>query len=97
MLTQLSRLGEARKIEFKKAKISQVAQYFREGSALAGTMVGGPDSLETHIAIESDEPPERVRELVKLAQQTCYTLQTLIGTMPVETVATHNGAALVLD
>jgi len=96
-MTQLSRLGEARKIEFKKAKISQIARYFREGSALAGTMAGGPDSLETQIDIESDEPPERVRELVKLAEQTCYALQTLIGTMPVQSTATLNGQPIALD
>lgn len=96
-MTQLSRLGEARKIEFTKAKIAQVARYFREGSALAGTMVGGPDLLETQIDIESNEPVARVRELVKLAEQTCYALQTLIGTMPVESTATLNGEAIALD
>ena len=97
MLTQLSRLGEARKITFKKAKISQKTHFFREGSALAGTMVGGPEELVTNLDVESDEPTERIQELVKLAEQTCYAIQTVMGHMPVTATASHNGKAVALD
>jgi hypothetical protein len=67
------------------------------GSALAGTMRGGALGLETHIAVESDEPPERIRQLIRMGEQTCFTLQALIHPVPVQTHVRLNGRALPLD
>lgn len=64
------------------------------GSALAGTMRGGPIGLETRIEVESEEPPERIRQLVKMGEQTCFTLQSLLQPVPVTTSVLLNGRPL---
>lgn len=64
------------------------------GSALARTLRGGPLGLETRIEVESGEPPERIRELITMGEQTCFTLQSLINPMPTKTTAVLNGQPL---
>ena len=68
-----------------------------KGSALAGTMHGGSLGLETYIDVESDEPPERIREYIKMGEQTCFTLQSLVEPVPTQTYAKLNGNDLRLD
>lgn len=67
------------------------------GSALAGTMHGGGLGVETTIQIESSESPERVRQLVKMGEQTCFTLQSLIHPVPTQTAVVLNGQPLEFE
>ena len=67
------------------------------GSARDRTLEGGALGLETHIEIESDEPPERIRDLVQMGEQTCFTLGALKERVPVRTRVTLNGRGLELD
>ncbi len=68
-----------------------------KGSALKGTMEGGAKGLETRIEIESDEPPDSIRHLVRMGERTCFTLGALTEPVPTQTVATLNGESLELD
>ena len=97
MLTQLSRLGEMLKIPFEKAKISQETHFYREGSALAGTISGGAVEVVTAVHMESAEPPDRIAHLVRMAEASCYTLQSLIKPVEVKATATLNGEPLELS
>jgi hypothetical protein len=67
-----------------------------KGSALQGTLRGGARGLETHIEVESGEPPDKIRHLIKMGEQTCFTLQSLINPVPVQTSVTLNGEPLAL-
>ena len=58
---------------------------------------GGAKGLETHIEIESDEPPERIQELVRMAEQTCFTLGAWTQAVPTSTTVDLNGAPLEVD
>jgi hypothetical protein len=77
--------------------LEQVTRFFMKGSALEGTMRGGSLGLETHIDVESDEPPEKIREYIKMGEQTCFTLQSLIEPVPTRTHVKLNGNNLQLD
>ena len=44
--------------------------------------------------MESEEPPERVRRLVDMAEASCFALQSLVQNMEVTSVFTLNGEAL---
>lgn len=81
----------------KSIRLEQVTRFYMAGSALKGTMEGGAKGIETRIEIESDEPPERIRHLVKMGEQTCFTLGALTASVPTETVATLNGEGLSLE
>src|SRR3990167_320963 len=97
MLTQLSRFGKITKLNIKSIRLKQVTRFFMKGSALAGTLRGGSLGLETQIEVESSEPPEKIRHLVKMGEQTCFTLQSLVNPVPVKTGVTLNGAPLALE
>lgn len=97
MLTQLSRFGKITKLNVKSIRIKQVTRFFMKGSALAGTLRGGALGLESEIEVESDEPEEKIRHLIKMGEQTCFTLQSLVNPVPVTTVVQLNGRPLKLD
>jgi len=97
MLTQLSRFGKIAKLNVKALRLKQITRFFMKGSALQGTLRGGALGLETKIEVESDEPPEKIRHLIKMGEQTCFTLQSLINPVPVRTTVTLNGSPLTFE
>ncbi len=97
MLTQLSRFGTMTKLDVKSIRLKQITLFFMKGSALQGTMRGGAIGLESQIEVESSEPPEKIRHLIKMGEQTCFTLQSLINPVPVKTSVTLNGEPLPLE
>lgn len=97
MLTQLSRFGKITKLNVQTIRLKQITRFFMKGSALQGTLRGGALGLETQIEIDSDEPPEKIRHLIRMGEQTCFTLQSLITPVPVQTSATLNGEPLALE
>ena len=46
------------------------------------------------IAVQSDEPPERVRRLADMAEASCFALQSLIQNVEVSSSFTLNGEPL---
>ena len=94
MLTQLSRFGTIAQLNLKSLRLKQTTRFFIKGSALQGTLRGGSRGLETLIEIESDEPPEKIRHLIRMGEQTCFTLQSLLHPVPVKTSVTLNGKPL---
>ncbi len=84
-------------IEYRNAKIRVHGLYSREGSILAGDIESFADSLRTEVSLESDEPPDRVAHLVKMAEASCFTIAALRKPTPVEIELTVNGERLALD
>jgi hypothetical protein len=96
MLTQLSRFGKITKLEIQAMRLRQVTRFFMKGSVLEGTLRGGGLGLETQIEISSNESKDKIRHLVKMGEQTCFTLQSLVHPIPVATSVTLNGEPLAL-
>lgn len=69
----------------------------QKGSIKDGTAESKCLSLETYIHVDSDEPPERIRELMRMGEQTCYAAQALMNPVPVRTYAKLNGEDLQLN
>ena len=53
--------------------------------------------LETRIEVESDEPPEKIRQYIKMGEQTCFTLRSLIEPVLTRTLVRLNGEDLMLE
>ena len=68
-----------------------------KGSAREQTLHSGAGGLETHVQIESDEPPERIQELVRMAEQTCFTMSAWTQSSPASTTVELNGAPLEIE
>jgi organic hydroperoxide reductase OsmC/OhrA len=82
------------KIPVKKARVHVTMRNKTEGSVLQGSVLASCLGFETKLELESDEPPERIRQLVEMAERGCFTMQAL--TRPVEFTrsVTLNGEAL---
>ena len=78
-------------MEPKNVRIKVRARYSREGSVLAGNAKTMCDSIKTELSLDSDDPPERVAQLIKMAEATCFTMAALRNTAPVDLNATVNG------
>mgnify|MGYP006176973813 CR=1 FL=1 len=94
MLTQFARLSEQTKLSFRRASVSQTTKFIRGGSILAGDIYGEPGSIVTNLDVDSDEPVEKVASIVKLAEQSCFALQSMMQNTPVSATATLRGKAL---
>jgi hypothetical protein len=84
-------VARALHIEPKDVRIKVTARYHREGSILAGNAKTMCDSIKTELSLDSDEPPERIAQLIKLAEATCFTIAALRNPAPVALDATVNG------
>ena len=94
MLTQFARLSEQTKLTFRKATVSQTTRFLRGGSVLKGDIYGAPGGIDTNIDVDSDEPPETVAHIVKMAEQSCFAIQSMMQNTPVTASATLNGQPL---
>lgn len=83
-------------IEFRNAQVRVHGLFSREGSILKGDIEAFADSINTELSLDCDEPPERVVQLVKLAEASCFTIAALRKPTPVELSVTVNGAKLEL-
>jgi len=83
-------VAHALKMEPKNVRIKVTAKYFREGSVIAGTAKAICDGITTELSLESDEPAERVAQLIKMAEASCYTMAALRNAVPCDLVSTVN-------
>ena len=78
-------------IEPKNVRIKVTARYSRTGSVLAGDAKTLCDSIHTALSFDSAEPPERLAQLITMAEATCFTMAALRNPAPVALEATVNG------
>ena len=77
--------------------MEQVMHFYTKGSIREKTVENGGLGLETHVDVTSDEPPERIRELIRMGERMCYTVQSLSDGMVFRTRASLNGEDLLLE
>jgi hypothetical protein len=82
------------KLELKDVRVDQLTRFYREGSVLGGTIQSGSLGVEVAIDVESDEPPARIAELVRVAKASCFTHGALAAPVRVETALRLNGEPL---
>ena len=84
------------KIEVKKARCHVSMRNKTEGSVLQNSVQATCLGFESRLELESDEPPERIRELLRNAEHGCFTMQALTAPVAFERTATLNGQPLEL-
>jgi organic hydroperoxide reductase OsmC/OhrA len=82
------------KLPIRNVRVKVSARYHRAGSILAGTATAGCDSIRTDVQLESDEPEERIAELIRVAENSCYTIGALRNPVPTELTVELNGRQL---
>lgn len=63
---------------------------------LAGTAEGRCDDFEIELSLESDEDPQKIAELIRLAHQMCFTEDALAGRVHLSKTQRVNGKPLEL-
>ena len=84
-------VAQTLKMAPRNVRIKVTAKYYREGSVIHGTATVRCDSIRTELALDSDEPPERVAHLIRMAEASCFTMAALRNNTPCELVSTVNG------
>jgi organic hydroperoxide reductase OsmC/OhrA len=84
-------------ISVDRARVHVRMRNKTEGSVLRGNVQASCLGFETSLEIESAEPAERIRELLRNAEHGCFTMQALQAPVAVARSATLNGAPLPLD
>jgi len=76
-------------------RVHVTTRFHIEGSALAGTMQSRVHEFDCSVAVSSPEPAESIANLIRLGENTCFVLQSLLNPVRVNTSATLNGRPLV--
>ena len=94
MLTQVARYAKMTKLKVASMRLEQSMRFSMSGSMVAGTMQCGVVGLSQRLIIESDEPEDQVRKMVRMGKQTCYIHSALANPIPTTTEVELNGSAL---
>ena len=61
------------------------------GSVLKGTVFNRWDGVDTHLAIESDEPAEKLAQLIRNAKNGCFAEGLITQAVPLNSTVEVNG------
>jgi hypothetical protein len=82
------------KLAIRNLRVKVGAEYHRAGSILARTATAGCDAIRTSVQLDSDEPEDRVADLMRVAENSCYTIGALRNPVPCELAVELNGRAI---
>ncbi|WP_299413921.1 OsmC family protein [uncultured Sulfitobacter sp.] len=94
LMTHLTDIYTARKIKIKSMKIEQRMKFQTNLSNmrdLGHTTEGETMGIETHVLIDSDEPQERIMELMDEAENACMAHHALRNPISWESRLVYNG------
>ena len=93
-MTQVSRYGHMLKMQIDKVRMHVTTHFQVNGSVLADSVQGDAVGFETHLEIDSPEPPEKVARLIRNAERGCFVMQALLKPVPITSTTSLNGQPL---
>lgn len=79
------------KLEVRNASVKVRFRKFLGGSVLKGTVYNRWDGVDTHLAIESDAPPEKLAHLIRNAKNGCFAEGLIVQSVPLNSTVEVNG------
>ena len=79
------------KLELRAARVRVEMDFTLEGSVLRGTVKAACREMRTYFDLESDEPEEKLRLLVRNSRGGCFAETTVRNAVPVSSTCTLNG------
>lgn len=98
LMTHLTDIYTARKINIKSMRLEQRVGFETNLSnmrQLGHTTDGKCEHIETHVLIESDEPEERIKDLMQEAENACMAHFALRNPIPWRSRLLHNGKEIL--
>lgn len=87
----MSQVATKRKLRIQNERVKVTAHFHESGSVLRGDAEGFCDGFEIEILLDSQEPLEKIADLIQLARQMCFTEKALAGNTPITIKKTING------
>lgn len=84
------------KTRITKARVKVAIHWYLRGSVIKGTVDSGCKEVQTHLELESDDDPEKVRHVVRCAKRGCFAEQMIVRPTPLSSTVSINGAAFEL-
>lgn len=75
----MSQVAAKKKLAIRNEQVHVLAHFREQGSVLRGDAQGRCEAFEIELALDSDEPPEAVAELIRLSHRMCFTEDALTG------------------
>ena len=79
------------KLEVRNASVKVRFRKFLGGSVLKGTVYNRWDGVDTHLAIESDAPPDKLAHLITNAKNGCFAEGLIVQSVPLNSTVEVNG------
>jgi hypothetical protein len=79
------------KTRIARAKVRVLIHWYLTGSVLKGTVDSGCKEVETHLEVDSDDEPDKVRHVVRLAKKGCFAEQMVVRPVPLTGSIRING------
>ena len=87
-------MGKILKLQIDDIHAHVTTRFHIEGSALAGTMKSRVHEFDCRVTVASPEPPEKIANLIRLGEDTCFVMQSLLTPVKVNSSTTLNGRPL---
>jgi hypothetical protein len=85
------------KLTVTKASCKVRFRKFLGGSVIKGTVFNRWDGVDTHLAIESDAPAERIAHLLRNAKAGCFAEGLITQQVPLVSTLEVNGKPFEID
>ena len=85
------------KIAVKKASVKVRFRKFLGGSVLKGTVYNRWDGVDTHLAIESDAPQDKLAHLIRNAKNGCFAEGLIVQPVPLNSTVEVNGKPFPIE
>ena len=96
MFSQLARYASELEIPIEDAEMDIRMSYDTRGKLLLAEVSPGAQEVDYTFEIKSPAPPEKIRELVRLIEKGCHTINTIKQPTPVSARVIHNGVEITL-
>ncbi|MCE0766872.1 OsmC family protein [Pseudonocardia kujensis] len=94
MMSHISWLAGVNKVPLHELRADVTTRFYMAGSALAGTVEGGPLEFDTHIQFTSPAGEADVARVLSRAEETCFTHRALVEPVTVNRTFSLNGQKL---
>ena len=84
------------KTRIAKARVRVVIHWYLQGSVIKGTVDSGCKEVQTHLEVESDDDPEKIRNVVRLSKKGCFAEQMVVRPTPLTSTISINGKPFAL-
>ena len=86
--------GKILKVEIVDIRVHVTTRIHFEASPLAATPQSDALEFDCRVTVASPEPPEKIANLIRLGENTCFVLQSLLTPVKVNSSTTLNGRPL---